>query len=436
MNNIKKTSLLFITTIFVGIPVLVWIHSLEPGKIVAVNLAGRYIHSTGRLFALTGFVFIFVQYLLSSRITLIERGIGLDRLFMVHRICGKSALILVFIHPLLLFTGSRLLNNEFHFFTPLKIAGETTLFLLCLAAGAALIYKQINVKYETWKDVHKIIYLVFPLAFIHSFFIDSDVRSTAVLKIFWLFLLCFYVMVLLYKARMRIIIRNHPYFIAEVRQETHDIWTLFFKGNYPVFKPGQFMILRLVREGVVSESHPFTISSSPTCSQLSVSIKSVGDFTSAICNTQTTDYAYIEEPYGIFSFLNYDADDFVFIATGIGITPFISMLRYIFDKKLNKNIVLLWGNKTEKDIVFRDELNKMAEEMTSLRIVHILSQQQDWKGEKGHIDGEKIKKYADNFQKSQFFICGAPQMMTKTENILKKYGISGRRIHYEKFAIR
>ncbi len=387
-------------------------------------------------FSLFPFVLIFVQYVLSSRIKLIEKGIGLDRLFIIHRMCGKIGLILILIHPVLLFTGSRLQDNDFHFFTPLRIIGEITLFLLCLAAGAALIYKQVNMKYETWKNVHKIAYIVLPLAFIHSFLIDSDVRAIIALKIFWSFLLCIFVIVLLYKVRMRIHTRNHPYPVAEVLQENHDIWTLFFNGNFPDFKSGQFMIIRLVREGIISESHPFTISSSPTSSRLSVSIKSAGDFTSTIRNTRITDYAYIEEPYGIFSFLNFDDDDLILIATGIGITPFISMIRYIFDKKLKKNIVLLWGNKSEKDIIFKEELNKIAKELRSLKMVHILSQQDDWQGEKWHIDAEKIKKYVENFQNGQFFICGAPQMMLKIVTTLKKLGVSKQRIHYEKFAIR
>ena len=411
-------------------------YTLAPGKSPAVNLTGKYIFSAGRLFALTGFVFILVQYVLSSRIKLIERGIGLDRLFIIHRICGRVGLILLLFHPALLFIGLKLQNNDFHFFTPLKIIGEITLILLSVAAGTALLYGHVKMKYETWKNTHKIIYVVFPLAFVHSFLINSDVKEIIVLKIFWLFLLSIFLIVLIFKTRMRLYVRNHPYHVAEVRQETHDIWTLSFNGEYPAFNPGQFTLINLVRDGIISESHPFTISSSPTNNRLSVSIKSVGDFTSTICNTRTTDYAYIEEPFGIFSFLNYDDNDLILIAGGIGITPFISMLRYIFDKKLKKNIVLLWGNKTEKDIAFKNEMDKMASEMTSLKLVHIMSRQNDWPGEKGYIDAEKIKKYVDNFQNGQFFICGTLQMMLKIEETLKKLGVSKRRIHYERFAVR
>jgi predicted ferric reductase len=191
-----------------------------------------------------------------------------------------------------------------------------------------------------------------------------------------------------------------------------------------------------LRNGKVSESHPFTISSSPTRDELSISVKSVGDFTSTIRNTSTSDLAYIDKPYGVFSFLNYDAKNLVFIAGGIGITPFISMLRYIYDSKLDKNITLIWGNKSFADIAFKDELEKMGSEMPSLKVIYIMSGQQDWQGEKGYVDAEKIKKYISDFNVTQFFVCGPPVMMNGVIKALKQLGISKKYIHFERFALR
>ena len=114
----------------------------------------------------------------------------------------------------------------------------------------------------------------------------------------------------------------------------------------------------------------------------------------------------------------------------------MSMLRYIYNSKLERNIILLWGNKTEKDIVFRDELEKMAEEMPSLKIVHVMSGQDDWPGEKGYVDEEKLKRHVSNFQGSQFFLCGPPRMMASVEKTLRSLGAPKKRIYYERFALR
>ena len=108
----------------------------------------------------------------------------------------------------------------------------------------------------------------------------------------------------------------------------------------------------------------------------------------------------------------------------------------MYDKKLEKNVTLIWGNKTEADIVFKDELEKMSAEMPSLEVVHVMSKQEDWPGEKGYVDAEKLKKYISNFQEGQFFLCGPPVMLGLMEKTLRNLGVSRKRIHYERFALR
>lgn len=425
----KKLILFAVIAIFVAIPVVFWARTLTSGMPFSI-----YLYDAGRVLALVGFVFILFQYVLSSRIRLIERGIGLDKLFLIHRKFGVLGLIFIFIHPVLLFTSS-ILQGYVPPFPPLKILGIIALLLLIITAGAAILYKRLRLKYETWKNIHRAGYVIFAMGFVHSFFLGSDLYNWP-LRIFWIVMACIYVIVLLYRLWNRSHVRRHPFSVAEVLQETHDVWSLYFNGKHADYKPGQFMIVQLVRDGKVSEPHPFTISSSPTSDRLSISVKSSGDFTSTIGDTKIADTAYIDAPYGVFSFLNHDARNLVFIAGGIGITPFISMLWYMHDKKLERNIILIWGNKTEKDVVFKEDLERMASEMPSLKIVHVMSGQDDWPGEKGHVDEEKLKRHISNFQDSQFFLCGPPVMTTAVEKTLIKLGAPKKKIHYERFALR
>jgi len=79
----KKALLLIFTALFVGMPIFMW------SRILTVGLPWPvYLYDVGRLFALTVFVLLVLQYVLSSRIKWIEKGIGLDRLFGIHRVCG------------------------------------------------------------------------------------------------------------------------------------------------------------------------------------------------------------------------------------------------------------------------------------------------------------------------------------------------------------
>jgi predicted ferric reductase len=425
----KKALLLIVMAFCVGLTIFFW----------SLMLAGglpwpAYLHEAGRLIALTGFVLLTFQYVLSSKIQWIEKGIGLDQLFAIHKGCGVFIVLIITTHPLLLWLSERLQGYE----TPmgfLKILGLITLLLVWVTAGAALLYGWIRIPYEAWKGVHRAGYFVLPLAFFHSFFIGSTLQRGP-MRAFWGILALIYLSVLADKIRRRYVVRRHPFTVGAVTQETHDTWGLHFVGNHRDFAPGQFMILQLERKGKVSEPHPFTIVSSPAGKGLSICAKAAGDFTSILGKTQPSDLAYIDMPFGVFSFLEHDAERLVFIAGGIGITPFMSMLRYMRDRKLQKEVILLWANKMEKDIAFKAELDRMASEMPSLKIIHILSRQEDWSGEKGRVNADTLKRHVGNFEKGEFFVCGPPSMMSDLQKILSDLGVSKKRMHMERFALR
>lgn len=436
MRKILAAVVVILSHLFI---IVYWLWTLTTGTGFSgkILLAIR-LHDISRLLAMIGFVTMFFQYVSSAKIKFVESKIGLDKIFIAHRMAGIIAFGFILSHPLTLLL-SDMLQGISIFEQPLnlwKVVGFLALILISLASIAAITYRVAKIKYETWKNIHKAMYLAFPIAFIHSIRLGSDIARSSFIKIFWWVLMAIFLCVMVYKLWMRFVIRKSPFRVVEVKQETHDTWSLFFEGRRKDYKPGQFLIMRLVRNGRVSEAHPFTISSSPTDERLSVTIKSVGDFTSTVKDTKTGDYAYIDLPYGVFSFLNYDAPELIFIAGGIGITPFMSMLRYICAKGLDRKVTLIWGNKTSKDIVFKQELEELQDKIPGFKVVHVMSNQEDWQGEKGFIDTEKLKRHIDNFQVGQFFVCGPPPMMKKVIGYLKALGVSRRRIHYERFALR
>jgi len=424
----KKSLLFIVMAINIAFLIVFWATWMPRG--VPWDL---YMYSAGKLLALVGFLLLLYQYFLSSRIRWLERGIGLDRLFVIHRSCGIVGLFLVFFHPVLLVLYDALQGYGVYL-SGLKTVGIISLVILVAIAIAALLNRGLKLRYETWKNLHRATYVLLPLAFVHSFFLGSSVRLEP-LRSFWLILGALYLYVLGYRAWKWISIRRNPYTVDRVEKKTHDTWSVYFRGTAIQHNPGQFMILRLVRNGKVSEPHPFTISSSPTGDTLSVTVKAVGDFTATIGNTKSGDKAFIDAPYGAFSFLNYDASDLVFICGGIGITPVMSMLRYIRDRKLDRRILLIWGNKTEADIAFREELDALSREIPSIKVVHVLSTQKDWPGEKGFLTAQILGRYTRGFEKARYFVCGPPLMMTFVVRTLRRMSITKSRIHYERFAL-
>jgi predicted ferric reductase len=219
-------------------------------------------------------------------------------------------------------------------------------------------------------------------------------------------------------------------------QETHDTWSLALEGRKIEHEPGQFLFIRLLRDGCLSSPHPFTIGSSPTGDRLVITVKESGDFTSTVGQTKVGDGAYVDAPYGMFTCAGVVAPSLLLIAGGIGITPMISMLRFLHHTGGDRDTVLLWGNQTEADIAFRDELEQLSSEMTSLQVVHVLSRQDDWPGEKGHVEEQLLSRYLGNLDDPAVFVCGPPRMIASVTRALRRTGIPRRRIHSERFALR
>ena len=426
----KKWMLYFGLGLFLAIPVYFWLPAF-----LATDAATDYPCVIGRLLALAGFILILFQVLLSSRLKWLERNLGLDKMLATHKTAGIFGFGFMLAHPVLHFSSDLLSLGTVILKWPM-IFGLITVLIVIVTVGSAFLYGRLHIKYGMWKQLHWVNFIILPIIFVHSLLLGTEMASQPTLVSFWYFLGALYLVLVAFILWDRIQVRRHPLQVTDVVQETRDTWSVHFKGQKPDHKPGQFMMLSMLRDGHMVEPHPFTISSSPTSDDLSVSVKAIGDFTSTIKDTNPTDQVYIGAPYGTFSFLNYDAMNLVFIAGGIGITPFMSMLRYMRDRMLERNVLLIWGNKTEQDIAFKDELEKMAASRPSLRVVHVLSNQPDWPGEKGYVDLELLRKYLDGFENPQFFVCGPPVMMTKVIRALRQAGVPKMRIHYERFALR
>lgn len=424
----KKWILLAIPIVLLAVPIVFWTQVLSGGGLSAI------LYDLGRLLSLSGFVLLWVQYVLSARIKWLEKGIGQDKFFIVHRLSGIVGFVLILIHPSLLFASDLLLGIPPKL-TPLKLIGFAGIVALVLTAGGALLYKVLRWKYETWKALHWASYAILPIGLVHSLLGGSTVTSQPVVRGLWIALAALYVGIVIHRVYVWVRVRQSPYRVGRVKRETHDTWSLTFEGARIDHQPGQFMRVQLTLKNKLQPSHPFTIASSPTQKQMSITVKAVGDFTRQIKDVKPGSRAFIDAPYGAFSFLNHDAENLVFIAGGIGITPFMSMLRYIRDRQLDRKVTLIWGNKSEQDIAFKEELDEMSKTM-SLRVVHVMSAQADWPGEKGYLDEARLKRLLAGIENPQVFVCGPPVMMTMVIAALRKIGVPGGRIHSERFSLR
>ncbi len=395
------------------------------------NFSTNYLLQIGLLFAALGLALLFLQFVFVSRIKFIEVGIGLDRMLRWHRFLGRTGLVFVTLHAILIFFY-RLVNFGELYPTGFILIGVFVLIGFMVTAALASLYKVIGLAYETWRNIHLFNYILFPLVLIHVFYHASPGSA---LYYLWIILALLYMAVIVCRLASINSIKRKPYDVVEVKKEAKDIWSLVFEGKKIDFQPGQFMFIQLLRDGRLSSAHPFTISTSPTRGNLSITPKVLGDFTMTIKDTRVGDKAFIDAPYGVFSFLKYKHEELVFVAGGIGITPFISMLRYIYDQQLAKKVTLFWSNRDESNLCFREELAQMEKDLEDFRTVLVMSDQPDWQGEKGHLNGEMINGHLGNLDQKSFFICGPPSMTASIVVELQELEVSTANIHSEIFQL-
>lgn len=426
----KRTLLVVVAVILIALPVVAWTQVAFMQFIWPLFLS-----QLTWLLGVVGFVLFLIQFVLSSRIPLIERGIGLDRLLQTHRLSGIVGLALILTHAASR-TLFELIQNGTISLGLWKVVGVLAFLIAAVAGLAALSYKRIGMRYESWKLIHLLNYVVFPAAFVHSLLIGAPtLGSVAWLRVYWWVLLGVYVLVVVYRLGRRVMVRSRPYTVSDVHPESHDVTTLSLDGPRLSHKPGQFMLVNVSVGGRISEQHPYTIASSPGSGAVKLSAKAIGDFSAALRTVEPGATAFIDGPYGEFSFLNDQPDTIVFVAGGIGITPFLSQLRYLRDHAQQIPVTLIWGNKTPADICFSDELATLASEIEGLSVVHVISGDANWDGERGFITAELIARTAPLNEGTHVYLCGPPPMMASVTADLRGTGFPARRIHAERFAL-
>jgi ferredoxin-NADP reductase len=126
----------------------------------------------------------------------------------------------------------------------------------------------------------------------------------------------------------------------------------------------------------------------------------------------------------------------VFIAGGIGITPLLSMLRYIAQTDSRKSVTLIWANRSIRDTFLPDEFENILHAMPNLKIHHIMSHQPDYPGMKGYLNETILKELLSPvLHSAMVFLCGPPVMMKLIKYSLRKIGFAKNQIITENFAL-
>ena len=223
--------------------------------------------------------------------------------------------------------------------------------------------------------------------------------------------------------------------VKEIIQRTHNVTSFRFPRPAELnYKAGQFLFVTLKADGKELSKH-FSFSSSPTeKTHIEFTKKlSDSDFSNALRELKSGDWARIDAPYGKFTFEG-EHEKIGLLGGGIGITPFMGICKYCTDMCLDTKVTLLYGNRTEEDIVFRKELEALQEQNKNLKIVFTLNEADSgWKGATGFITADMVKKEIPDYRDTVFYTCGPPAMVEIMGKLIEQLGLPKTQLKREYF---
>ncbi|MEM5434377.1 hybrid-cluster NAD(P)-dependent oxidoreductase [Paraburkholderia diazotrophica] len=231
---------------------------------------------------------------------------------------------------------------------------------------------------------------------------------------------------------------------CRVIDETHDVKSFEFRteDGLPVrFEPGQFMTVLANVQGQPVE-RCYTISSPPTRPYLvSITVKRVsGGVMSNWLHDSMKPRSQLRAygPSGTFTSTASSAPKSLYLSAGSGVTPLMSMTRASIDLGLDRDIAFVHSARTPADIVFRDELQRLAQLSPRLKLFFIcegVGDESDWAGATGRLSLTLLSEWLPDYADREVFTCGPAGYMSAVRDLLREGGHDPARYHQESFDI-
>ena len=223
----------------------------------------------------------------------------------------------------------------------------------------------------------------------------------------------------------------------EVAQGT--LLVLFAVDEYPDYRPGAYFWVELPERGHQDEKglrRHISLVTSPTeagvvglCTRLRDSA-----FKRTLAELEVGDEVEVEEPKGSF-LLPEDTDrEYVFVAGGIGITVFRSMLRYIRDARTAHRVTLVYSNRDRASAAFLEELAELERELPDFHLLLTMTDEPEWEGESRHVSPDMLRDHLGDLDGYTFLVAGPPAMAEGVSDALKGAGLPEERVLSDKFS--
>jgi len=357
---------------------------------------------------------------------------GLDRMYMTHRHSSTAALLLIFVHVLTVPISLEgwVLGN---YLAVIAFTGIVSIALVSLSPRIPFLNRITGETYEGWKNLKKTVGIFFIVGFIHSLTIKNPLNAFIAINWVQVFFIIGAVSYLYTEIFGRYFGKYIPYTVEAVDHPTNFTTEVTLRAEGTPMKKhraGQFLFVRFPNEPALNESHPFTITSAPHEEVLRVTIKASGDFTRALFNDlKPGTAALVEGPYGMFDYKKSGSKQ-IWIAGGIGVTPFLSFIRDL-PGTLDHDVDFYYAIRHRDEVLFYNELE--AAGIKNLRLkVNIR-----YSAVGGSLTVEEIVRNAGGVVSGlHIYMCGPLSMLQSFDRKFRALGVPKSHIHFEEFNFR
>jgi predicted ferric reductase len=419
----------YVIIALVVLNVIIWL-VFPPVNDGRPNFVRQYV---GEVIGSTNIILMACALFLSTRPKWAEPYFGgLDRMYITHRRTATVAFLLIFVHVLTvpITTTNLSLGN---YLAIIAFVGIVSIVLITLAPRIPFLSKLSGGTYEGWKNLKRYIGIFFIIAFIHALTVPEPLDALVAISWVQIFFIIGTISYLYTELFGRFFKKYLPYRVEAAKHPNASSTevTLRAKRN-PIkkYRAGQFLFVRFPGDKTLNESHPFTISSAPSEDDLRLTVKASGDFTRYLFNNlQAGTDAVIEGAYGMFDYKE-GSQRQIWIAGGIGLTPFLSFIRDM-DGNLRHDVDFYYTIRHTEEALFLDEIKAAAVMNPGLK-VHVRFSAID-----GSLTVEEIVKNAGgDLRGYDIYLCGPLPMIQAFTRKFQEQGVLAKNIHYEEFNFR
>ncbi|MDP2409631.1 MAG: ferredoxin reductase family protein [Pseudolabrys sp.] len=396
---------------------------------------------------MVGYVMTLLQFVLSGRFEWISGRIGIDRTMRFHQVTAWAILAFVLVHPFL-YAAPRLYPEPMDavnslqrmFASPNLRSGVIAWYLMILIVLLGVFRDRLPFRYELWRLSHGLFAIAIALFGTAHTLRVGTYSADPWLAGFWIVATAVAVAAMLHIYLLKPLLkRSAPYRVVSNRKVADRMWEVAVEpdgGPAMAYAAGQFVWLNLGHSAFSLTEHPFSISSAPAeRPRIAFTIKESGDFTGHIGDIAVGTRAYLDGPHGNFILAGREAKGAVLIAGGVGFAPIMGILRQLKTERYPHPLRLIYGNRVESQILYRDEIEALKKEL-DLQVHYVLSEPPPgWAGIVGELSADRLNACLDAIGGGDwlYFVCGPAPMMNSVERTLLDRGVPRGRIVSERF---